>query len=1628
MTTTPYGDAPQLGNEVLDDEEELKDPNVITPLIEKPKEEEKTLRETLPKWTTDPSVMKKANWFQKLGHTLLFGDYHPSHLTGLKVGDKPYLDHTKSELKELSGRDFMKMTADRAKDDAITEWNILNENVKEKNWGQLATRPIYGATRALPFGRDISNTLYLGFPTAVTGTTRFLVGETFTGLREPMENLEQSINDAFYGGAGELTTKLQGEMTKEERQGDAARTEFVAAVASGKAWFSALNQLGKFRATKGLASLIDPRTAKTGWGLIRKGMGFALVEELTTAMSTDPRITGSVVSMFSEKLDPAMQQGITRRQAYFRKAPIDGLLGIVIGGAAEIGDALKLDKNIKIKEFLESLASLKKDSQLNVTTGYRRAKTSKSYTRKATDTRDFLEKEGVIKKDADGKYSNGDAVRPATADEQEAALTNKFIPADNDKPEVTTLVETIRDNTDLAGKQEIQKRTAAGEDTTEVVADVTGREQTAAAPDAKFGLSTAPTSSLSGSKYYEGLESIDTPTLRAMASSDDPFVLDALSQFGKEPSQLNRLDLIEAFKRLEETKGISVLPNRLAGQQVASIAELFTDPIRFQYKQGVDEVGVQKGASLEGVQKWNTDLEDAVDVWRDPADGKTYIVNGHNRRALAEKLGIPSLRINYIVAKTAEEARVKGALANIASGSGTGVDAAKFFKAKGITSPDELVTLGLPLASGKATEGLALSKLPDNIFQDFIDGKLTRSKAMALGGSEMDEAGMQQAYKMLQSRDMSDGTFAQVIEQAKLSPTIEGDQVDLFGNTETLNLMVEKAKLADRIEKDLKSDKVLWKKVQANKKKLEEGGTKVGEGTTQIVSDTGLAVDQFKAQKYTQTRLSQLLNEGAIELQQGGKIGPIKNRIQQEFVESLGDAELQKAIDLPPAPKPPDPTGDELVKDIAVNALEKGEARAPSTPIPPSPEVEDIDLNKAFSNLSTVDNDEYQKLLKTEQRLREEQGRIDESMEADKLTKERDESGYYEKPYEEKKKAGVLDAFREDVKLNEGFQEVERNTRSMFGIESTKVSDEKLIEIGRMTNSRLDFELRKFGKKKLTEKKIQNRLKKITDFESKQERFYEINKDMDREFQLSREGNTRLMSGEERTALDTEYDEVGGIIDERNKLRLDKAEEELRDHNVYQALQREKWKREIVNFEVENKKIFEGATGKAFNRLVAAMDRTLGHEWKGGFETAGDLLNVLDVARRSSEVAVIKALEDFEKVTTSKSGRRLNVDEQFPFIKPFLSKDPDYRAKLRKQKVEKKKLQSSVTGIDYTNGNYDEMYYRRYLQAIQDREAIRAADSLAEYGVRISDDLNGRIFQSKVLTNELLVAMKDALLVSGIPLNNLKVFDDINLLDKFGAGEVARTTAEWDAGRATFISQNPDDPLTRTAAGTTGGLYVPIDYSEKIQQSIYFALYPALNQRLGGLLSNAPQGGRPFSWTLYHEAFHGVQDLLDHLNVTDFKFMLNDPKNVTEMVNIIKKHGGNFQPGMSNKEIQAEAFGIWATNRKVKLTKGGIVKTSFERIKKFMQSLRIKYDLLRKKDLGYEDIFEIAAKGNIAKVAAIEKLSDHQLFLMTPKLNAWSHQHAPQLTMRVFEYLETKKADYDNMLFGNNNQFISEGC
>lgn len=83
---------------------------------------------------------------------------------------------------------------------------------------------------------------------------------------------------------------------------------------------------------------------------------------------------------------------------------------------------------------------------------------------------------------------------------------------------------------------------------------------------------------------------------------------------------------------------------------------LKVDPKRFQYKvKDIGEDGVT--GELKGVSKWNPELAGSLLVWRDPADGQDYVINGHHRHELASRLKADQVNARYIDAPNAKEAR-----------------------------------------------------------------------------------------------------------------------------------------------------------------------------------------------------------------------------------------------------------------------------------------------------------------------------------------------------------------------------------------------------------------------------------------------------------------------------------------------------------------------------------------------------------------------------------------------------------------------------------------------------------------------------------------------------------------------------------------------------------------------------------------------------------------------------------------------------------------------------------------------------------------------------------------------------------------------------------------------------------
>lgn len=237
--------------------------------------------------------------------------------------------------------------------------------------------------------------------------------------------------------------------------------------------------------------------------------------------------------------------------------------------------------------------------------------------------------------------------------------------------------------------------------------------------------------------------------------------------------------------------------------------ELAFDPKRFQYKLNVNEKGV---TNLLAGQKWNPDLAGVVSVWRDPADGKTYVVNGHHRAQLATEKGVDSVLVRHLNVKTAEEARARGALQNIAEGRGTAVDAAKFFRESGI-GPADLDKNGISLGENTAANGLALAKLDQSIFEKVATGKMSEGRGVALGEATADPAQQEAIVKLLdkreaQGKNITEATVAELARFVASSGNRTVEQGGLFGaNQQIHSLALEKAEISAYIKQQIAKER-----------------------------------------------------------------------------------------------------------------------------------------------------------------------------------------------------------------------------------------------------------------------------------------------------------------------------------------------------------------------------------------------------------------------------------------------------------------------------------------------------------------------------------------------------------------------------------------------------------------------------------------------------------------------------------------------------------------------------------------------------------------------------------------------------------------------------------------------------
>lgn len=411
------------------------------------------------------------------------------------------------------------------------------------------------------------------------------------------------------------------------------------------------------------------------------------------------------------------------------------------------------------------------------------------------------------------------------------------------------------------------------------------REQPDINPDRRWDLVSAPREVIADdylTRYESRVRSVDYASLRDLAANSPEVAAKVTELTGKTISEFSKTDIVDGVLAMPDRV---LLTNRMTGGQLMPTNDLAVRPDVYQYKADTNADGVQLGKKFE---KWDPDAEGIIEVRTNLDEGTVDVVNGHHRKSQATIFGIPSMRVMYQQAIDAADARRQGAISNISAGAGTPWDAAKFIK----ESPD-LQDLASLKAAGKTSkgglwkEGLALSRLPDDLFKAAQDGVIDAKYAVMIGDSGLDPEKMSKLFGVAAKGPSVDEFTARLLI-ARQAPTGEVSQVDLFGNTQA-DLSDELAKVFAATKRDLTDDKTTFGRLSKKSKKIQDRtSSKIDVKTSINISEEAKAALRYFEQSWlTDPEIAVLMNEGALELRNGVPAQAVAGKIKQALPEIL---------------------------------------------------------------------------------------------------------------------------------------------------------------------------------------------------------------------------------------------------------------------------------------------------------------------------------------------------------------------------------------------------------------------------------------------------------------------------------------------------------------------------------------------------------------------------------------------------------------------------------------------------------------------------------------------------------------------------------------------------------------------
>ena len=338
--------------------------------------------------------------------------------------------------------------------------------------------------------------------------------------------------------------------------------------------------------------------------------------------------------------------------------------------------------------------------------------------------------------------------------------------------------------------------------------------------------------------------------------------------------------------------------------------DVVIDAKRFQFKEGGDEYGVTE--RLQGVTTWDPVKAGTVIFWED-AQGKVFIADGHQRAGLARRImdqdpGQDIQLIGYKLRETddisAEKARVIAAVANIAQGTGTVIDAAKVLRVE----PGRISEL--PPQSVLVRQARDLVNLSDDAFGAIVNQVIPANYGAIVGRLIDDPAMQQAAIKVLSKADPSNAFQAEaIVRQVKETDMVRETQVSLFGDEDVAtSLYTERAKVLDRTYKILKADKASFENLSRNAERIEAEGNKLAKDQNQRRADQdGQAITLLQALANRKGTLSDDLSAAARSAKDQGYAAAARNfadavrrGIERGDFDRAATGDVGRAVDVAP--------------------------------------------------------------------------------------------------------------------------------------------------------------------------------------------------------------------------------------------------------------------------------------------------------------------------------------------------------------------------------------------------------------------------------------------------------------------------------------------------------------------------------------------------------------------------------------------------------------------------------------------------------------------------------------------------------------------------------------------------------